>query len=117
MKHRHLRYCLRSGVLILMLAMILTGTAAATAAESDRFAAATAQHLAELQIGESEVRSIEYKLQRNMTDKAGPAILGARAWVRLEGCSGWLVIDMNRSAFVRQAYTRGDCRVEGVPAY
>jgi hypothetical protein len=108
---------LRHGVLALSLAAILGAAPAATAAENERFAAATAQHLAELQIGGSEVRSIEYKLQRNMTDKAGPAILGARAWVRLEGCSGWLVIDMNRSAFVRQAYTRGDCRIEGVPAY
>ncbi len=113
MKNQTFRCCLGPGVLALNLAAV----PAATAAETDRFAEATAKHLAELQISETEVRSIEYKLQRNMTDKAGPAILGARAWIRLEGCSGWLVIDMNRSAFVRQAYTRGDCRVEGAPAY
>ena len=45
-------------------------------------------------------------------------MLGVRAWIRLEACdSGYLVIDMTRSCFVRQSYTRGDCRLRGVTAY
>lgn len=113
MKKGLLRYCILSAVLALAIAAL----PASTAAETDRFAEATAQRLAELQISDSEVRSIDYKIKRNMTDKAGPPIRGATAWIRLNGCSGWLVIDMNRSAYINQAYTRGDCRVEGVPAY
>jgi hypothetical protein len=46
-------------------------------------------------------------------------VLGVRAWIRLHTCddAGYLVIDMTRSCFVRQSYTRGDCRLPGVTAY
>ncbi|MEQ8356521.1 MAG: hypothetical protein RH942_13345 [Kiloniellaceae bacterium] len=62
------------------------------------------------------IASIRYVEKRNPTER-GPDVLGVRAWVRLKSCSGYLVIDMTRSCFVRQSYTRGDCRVEGVTAY
>ena len=41
------------------------------------------------------------------------------AWIRLHACeeAGYLVIDMTRSCFVRQSYTRGDCRLPRVTAY
>ncbi len=113
MKYALLQHCIGPAGLALAIAAL----PATAAAQTERFAAATAQRLAELQITDSEVRSIDYKIKRNMTDKAGPPIRGATAWIRLNGCSGWLVIDMNRSAYVNQAYTRGDCRVEDVPAY
>ncbi|NIA69650.1 hypothetical protein HBA54_13695 [Pelagibius litoralis] len=60
--------------------------------------------------------SIRYERKLNPTEN-GPAVLGMRAWVRLNSCSGFLVIDMTRSCFVRQSYTRGDCSVEGVTRY
>ena len=113
MRYALLRHCIGPAVLALAIAAL----PAAAAAQTERFAEATAQRLAELQISDSEVRSIDYKIKRNMSDRAGPPIRGATAWIRLNDCSGWLVIDMNRAAYVKQAYTRGDCRVEGVPAY
>jgi len=113
MKHGLLQHCIGPAVLALAVAAL----SASTAAQTDRFAEATAERLAELRISDSEVQSIDYKIKRNVSDRAGPPIRGVTAWIRLNGCSGWLVIDMNRSAFIRQAYTRGDCRVDGVPAY
>jgi hypothetical protein len=95
----------------------LLAASGAAARDQDRFAAATQERLAELGIGEDRVESIRYVLRRNVSEKPGPDIVGARAWIRLTDCTGYLVVDMNRSAYVRQTYTRGDCRVEGVPAY
>ncbi|WP_340118994.1 hypothetical protein [Pelagibius sp. 7325] len=113
MRYALLQHCIGPAVLALAIAAL----PATSAAQTEKFAEATAERLAELRISDSEVRSIDYKIKRNMTDKAGPPIRGARAWIRLNGCSGWLVIDMNRAAYVNQTYTRGDCRVDGVPAY
>lgn len=63
----------------------------------------------------AEIRFIE---KRNPTER-GPDVLGVRAWLRLSACGeeGYLVIDMTRSCFVRQSYTRGSCRWPGVTAY
>jgi hypothetical protein len=53
----------------------------------------------------------------NPTDR-GPDVLGVRAWLRLKSCpEGYLVVDMTRSCFVRQSYTRGACHWQGVTAY
>lgn len=113
MTKRLLHHCMLPAVL----ALSVVAASASTAAQTDRFAEATAERLAALQIGDSEVRSIDYEIKRNMADRAGPPIRGATAWIRLNDCSGWLVIEMNRSAYIKQVYTRGDCRVEGVPAF
>lgn len=69
-----------------------------------------------LPLGDDAVTAIRYERKLNPTDQ-GPEVLGVRAWVRLKSCTGWLVIDMTRSCFVRQSYTRGDCSVEGVTRY
>lgn len=63
----------------------------------------------------AETRFIE---KLNPTER-GPDVLGVRAWLRLRSCGddGYLVIDMTRSCFVRQSYTRGRCSWPGVTAY
>ena len=73
--------------------------------------------LRRLGLAEADVSSLRY-VQKYNPAEAGPDVLGVRAWVRLKACrSGYLVVDMTRSCFVRQSYTRGDCRLEGVTAY
>jgi len=72
--------------------------------------------LARLPLAEGDLSSIRYVQKLNPSEK-GPDVLGVRAWVRLKTCTGYLVIDMTRSCFVRQSYTRGDCRLDGVTAY
>lgn len=76
---------------------------------------------------EAELRSLPFKPDERIVSlryeriisrrDQGPEFLGVRAWVRLKSCSGYLVIDMTRSCFVRQSYTRGNCTVEGVTRY
>lgn len=72
--------------------------------------------LQSLPLGSDAVTSIRYEQKLNSRDD-GPQIVGVRAWVRLQSCSGYLVIDMTRSCIVRQSYTRGNCAVEGVTRY
>lgn len=96
--------------------LVLTGSVAA-AQQTQRFEEKTAERLAELQIGSGEVRSIRYVIKRKLDDKAGPDIRGAEAYIRLTRCTGYLVVDMNRTGYIHQTYTTGDCAVAGVPAY
>jgi hypothetical protein len=76
----------------------------------------TDRELRRLALTGEEIANLRFVEKRNPTDN-GPEVLGVRAWIRLKSCSGYLVIDMTRSCFVRQSYTRGDCRLEGVTAY
>jgi len=91
--------------------------AAALAADSKRCAGVVDTKLAELPLGDGEVKSIRIIERVNIADEFGPEIFGVDAWVRLKSCSGWLVMNMTAKCFVRQAYTRGDCRVEGLTNY
>lgn len=79
-------------------------------------ASAAEAELQRLPPGPDEVTSLRYERRINPRDQ-GPTVIGVRAWVRLNSCSGFLVIDMTRSCFVRQSYTRGNCAVEGVTRY
>lgn len=87
------------------------------AADSTRCAAEVDAHLAELPLAEGDVRQIRLIERTNIADDFGPEIFGVDAWVRLKSCSGWLVINMRPTCYIKQTYTRGDCRVEGVPSY
>ena len=87
------------------------------AADSQRCAAEVDEALADLPLAAGDIKSIRIIERVNIADDFGPEIFGVDTWVRLNGCSGWLVINMTAKCFVRQSYTRGDCRVEGLPAY
>lgn len=78
--------------------------------------ASTDKELSRLALTGEEIANLRLVEKRNPTEN-GPEVLGVRAWIRLKSCSGYLVIDMTRSCFVRQSYTRGDCRLDGVTAY
>ena len=39
------------------------------------------------------------------------------AWIRLNSCSGYLVVNASRGCVVQQSYTTGDCRVGDLPNY
>lgn len=87
------------------------------AADSTRCAATVDDHLEELPLAPGEVKSIRILERTNIADDFGPEIFGVDAWVRLNSCSGWLVINMTAKCYIRQSYTRGDCRVEGLSNY
>jgi hypothetical protein len=97
--------------------LMVLGGGMAVAQQTQRFEEKTAERLAELQIGSAEISSIRYVLTRNINDRPGPDILGAQAYIRLTRCTGYLVVQMNRAAYIQQTYTTGDCEVAGVSAY
>jgi hypothetical protein len=74
-------------------------------------------HLAELPLAPGDVKSVRIIERVNLDDEFGPEILGVEGWVRLNSCSGWLVINMRASCYILETYTRGDCRVEGLSNY
>jgi hypothetical protein len=86
-------------------------------AQTQRCTGEVESHLAELPLAPGDIKSVRIIERVNLEDENGPDILGVDTWVRLNSCSGWLAIVMTRSCFVRQTYTRGDCRVEGLPNY
>jgi hypothetical protein len=90
--------------------------AGAEAVDSTRCAENVDDHLASLPLAQDDVRQIRIIERVNIAD-FGPEIFGVDAWVRLNSCSGWVVVNMTPACFVRQTYTRGDCRVDGVTHY
>lgn len=87
------------------------------AADSTRCAGVVDDHLAELPLAPGDVKSVRIIERTNIAEDFGPEIFGVDAWVRLHSCSGWLVINMTPKCYIRQTYTRGDCRVEGLSNY
>ncbi len=72
------------------------------------------RYLEHLKIAEDEVTNISvFPIQ----PPTGPRT-GYRAWVSLKSCRGSLVINLTRlGGRVTDAYTRADCRFEGVPRH
>lgn len=90
---------------------------AAPAQPAERCAAEAAEYLEELPLAEGEIKSVRLMEKVNIADDFGPEIFGVDAWVRLNSCSGWLVLNLSKGCFLLQAYTRGDCEVEGLDRY
>lgn len=104
----------KNSLACLTLSLLLLAAGTATALDCREQAQAELQKLG---VGAEEIASIRYVEKYNPTEQ-GPDVLGVRAWVRLKACeSGFLVVDMTRSCFVRQSYSRGECRREGLTAY
>ena len=92
-------------------------TASADEITDGRFEKETKAQLEELKIPESDVKSVKIVQLRKRNERSGPEILGAESWIRLNSCTGYLVIVMNRVAYVLEAYTRGDCSIPGLANY
>ncbi len=101
--------------LALMLALILA-PATASAQMTQACAPQAEEALENMPFGADAVSTVRLERMLNPAEQ-GPEFLGVRAWVRLKSCSGFLIIDMTRSCFVRQSYTRGDCAIDGVTRY
>ncbi|MCB2100636.1 MAG: hypothetical protein KDE22_07185 [Rhodobacterales bacterium] len=71
--------------------------------------------LADLKVDPADIRLVDYVTQYDA--RPNHRVIGYEAFVSFKSCPGNLVIDMNRDCHVRQVYTRGDCRVDGVPAH
>ena len=109
----------RRPLLALVPALLLATAPEPAVAQPDtrRCTAEVEAKLRELPLAEGDIESVRIVEQTNIDDDFGPAILGIEGRVRLNSCSGWLIIDMRRTCYILQTYTRGDCKIEGVPSY
>lgn len=69
--------------------------------------------LKELDVAPSSIEKIT--IMRDSTQEGG--LQGYQAWVGLNQCRGFLVIDLTPYCLVTSVYTWGTCRVPGVDAY
>lgn len=104
------RASLSAGLAVLLLSAL-------PAQASERCHKEVVDYLEELPLAEGEVKSLRLMERTNISDDFGPDIFGVDAWIRLNSCSGYLVINMTKGCFVKQAYTRGDCSVQGLSNY
>ena len=97
----------------LSIAILSAASAASALITDERFEKKTQEELERLEVPAEDVVSVKIVLIRG-GDRRGPKIRGAEGWVRLSFCSGHLVVVMNRAAFAREVYTRGDCSIPGL---
>ncbi len=75
------------------------------------------QQLDRLNVDRADIEKLFYTRQYGRGISDDTVVVGVDAWVRFKSCKGYLVIDMTRQCHVRQAYTRGQCRVPGVKSF
>ena len=99
--------------LSLIVAAFLWSVVAPQAYAKPKWEPAITRYLEHLKIAEDEVTNISVLPVVALT---GP-LMWYRAWVSLKSCRGSLVINLTRHGRVIDAYTRADCRFEGVPRH
>ncbi len=102
---------------VLLVAGLTLAATPALAGNTPRCESTVAEQLGEYGIGGGEVSGIYYVAKVAATGRTGRRIRGVTAWVSLDSCEGSLVIDLNNSCRVEQAYTRGQCRVPGLKSF
>ncbi len=98
----------------LTILLMCTDSLWAKPAAADR--EAVAAKLTELQLDAGLAAEARFS-ERTRGDADLGLIDGHDALIALPGCQGWLVIALTQSHRVKDVYTRGDCRVDGVPSY
>ncbi len=90
-------------------------TVSAPAAAALQCEAQITESRASMSIPQADAKSITVKRQ----GRGGKSATNYSwdAWVRLNSCNGYVMVHMTRTCMVQQAYTTGDCRVDGMPRY
>ena len=100
------------GAAVLAAAMALSATLPAHAADNHPCTTAVTRHLDSLGIDRSDVTGIDM-----VTTLAVPemgTIRELQAWASFRSCAGSLVVKLAKSCRVKEEYTRGGCRFDGV---
>lgn len=77
---------------------------------------ASRSHVAQLPVQSGDVTGITI-VPRLDLHREGPYLVGYEASVRLQSCAGSLVLNLNEDCSFRDAYTRGACKIQGLPDY
>ncbi len=107
----------RSILRVLLFAGLALAVSPTLAANTPRCQSTVAEQLAGFGIEQSEVSSIYYAQKVRAVGRTGRRISGVTAWVSLHSCEGSVVIDLSNGCRVKQAYTRGQCRVPGLKSF
>ncbi len=99
---------LRTG---LTLALVLSAVAPAEAART-YCEASVMQRLDSLNVSPADIRGISYDAIRNR-GRNSDRLLNILAWVSLESCRGYVIVDLSPQCRVRQVYGRGACDLGG----
>lgn len=97
---------LAAGILLPLSAPLNPAAAAACETQFD-------QALQQLQIPQDDVKSM--KVMKRSRGAKSPTNFVYDAWIRLNSCSGYLVVSASRGCVVQQSYTTGDCRLGDLP--
>ena len=91
--------------------LLAAGALSATQAQAGhRCQDAIADHLDRLKIAEDEVANLDVHTVKQTIGQP----TGYSAWISLNTCQGNLVINLSATCRVDDAYTRGECRFEGL---
>ncbi len=102
--------------LLTMIAFVLTAGLPATApalADTEPCQTVAAKRLESLGIAATEVKDIS--MIRILNNPEFGTTRELQAWATLLSCPGNVVIKLTPRCRVKEAYTRGDCRVENIP--
>ena len=102
---------------VLLTAALTLVATPAVAGNVPRCESALAERLAGYGIDGDEVSGIFYVPKVAAVGRSGRRIRGVTAWVSLDSCEGSVVIEMSNSCKLKQAYTRGRCRVPGLNSF
>lgn len=100
--------------MIALCVSLVTGTS--HAGRFDSCDAQIAERLSELGV-EADVAGISVVQKFTISNRTSRVFRGVSAWVSLNSCQGSLVIVTDRRCRVKQAYTRGECRVPGLKSF
>ena len=75
------------------------------------------ERLDQLAVDRNDVSKVTYDPIYEIDAEDNRSLDRINAWVRFGSCRGALIIDMLPNCYVKQVYTRGECKVPGVKAF
>lgn len=97
----------------------LLGTGTATAYEQPCKAKGE-QGLASLGLGSDDLKSVQWeeRIGAGFSADGEGWVTGYNLWARPKSCErGYVVVEMTRSCYIRQIYSRGGCTIAGAQQY
>lgn len=70
------------------------------------------ERLDRLDVAPSDIHDIFYEAQRH-SGRNSDRVIRVLAWVSLNSCKGYVIVDLSPHCTVRQVYGRGECMLGG----
>lgn len=75
------------------------------------------EHLSSLQVAGSDIKDLRMVRRNAEATRLTTGKAGHEAWVRLNSCSGWLIIELSKGCYPQQSFTRGECKIDGISGF